>query len=97
MLKTENERYEEAGIILKALCNKEPGSGENWFYYGENFFKQAALDDFKTQDADSAMKMYQKGFDVNPTNPLPYIGMGKINLLQEKKKKRTQIFIKHLH
>ena len=94
MLKTENERFEEAGIILKALCTKEPGSGENWFYYGENFFKQAALDDFKTQDADSAMKMYQKGFDVNPTNPLPYIGMGKINLLQGKEKEANANFYK---
>jgi tetratricopeptide (TPR) repeat protein len=92
--KTDNERFEEAAAELKALTTASPNNGEYWFYYGENYFKRAALDNFTTADVDSAKAMYQKGFELNSTNPLPYIGLGKINLIEGKEADANANFFK---
>lgn len=68
--KTENERYQAAAADFRTLIAKEPGKGENYFYYGENFLKN--------DDLDSANIYYQKGVEVNATYPLNYVGLGKV-------------------
>jgi len=70
--KSENERYQAAAADFRTLITKEPNKGENYFYYGENFFKKG--------DLDSANIYYQKGADVNATYPLNYVGLGKVLL-----------------
>ncbi len=70
--KSENERYQAAAADFRALISKEPNKGENYFYYGENFFKKG--------DLDSANIYYQKGADINATYPLNYVGLGKVLL-----------------
>ena len=50
--------------------------GENYFYYGENFLK--------SDRADSALIMYKKGAEAQPTNGLNFVGIGKVLLLQNK-------------
>jgi tetratricopeptide (TPR) repeat protein len=70
--KTDNENFDAAAENFRSLISKEPTKGENFFYYGENFFKSG--------DIDSANIFYQKGIDVNATNPLNYVGLGKILL-----------------
>lgn len=70
--KTDNERFELAASDFRALIAKDPTKGDNYFYYGENFFKD--------EDADSAFIYYKKGTEVNATNPLNYIGLGKVLL-----------------
>jgi hypothetical protein len=92
--KTDNERFEEAINSYKSLTTKEPNNGEYWFYFGESYFKRASLDDFLTGDVDSAMTMYKKGFDINSTNPLPYIGIGKILLIRGNEKEANSNFYK---
>ena len=37
--KTDNERYEAASADFKSLVAKEPTKGDNYFYFGENYFK----------------------------------------------------------
>ena len=37
--KTENERFAAAATEFRALIAKDAAKGENYFYYGENFFK----------------------------------------------------------
>lgn len=74
--KTDNENFEQAAAGFRALINKEPGKGENYFYYGENFFR--------TGDIDSAAIMYNKGIELNATSPLNYVGLGKVLLSQNK-------------
>jgi len=74
--KTENERYEAAASDFRSLIAKEPNKGENYFYYGENFFKN--------DDLDSALIMYKKGADLAAMNPLNHIGVGKVFLWQNK-------------
>ena len=68
--KTENERYEAAGADFRSLIAKDAAKGDNYFYYGENYFKNG--------DLDSANIFYQKGAEVNATYPLNYVGLGKI-------------------
>ena len=36
--KTENERYEAAAADFRALIAKEAAKGENYFFFGENYF-----------------------------------------------------------
>lgn len=68
--KTTNEQFESADAAFKLLIQSQPNSGDYYFYYGENFFKN--------ENIDMANTMYQKGADVNPTNPIPYVGLGKV-------------------
>ncbi|MES2565707.1 MAG: hypothetical protein V4565_02505 [Bacteroidota bacterium] len=68
--KSENERYQAAASDFRSLISREASKGENYFYYGENFFKKG--------DLDSANMFYQKGVEVNATYPLNYVGLGKV-------------------
>jgi tetratricopeptide (TPR) repeat protein len=68
--KSENERYQAAAADFRALIAKEANKGDNYFYYGENFFKKG--------DLDSANMYYQKGAELNATYPLNYVGIGKV-------------------
>lgn len=76
ILKTEGENFDAAAKDFRVLIQKEPTKGENFFYFGENFFKRG--------DADSAEYYYTKGISVNATNPLNYIGIGKVFLSKSK-------------
>jgi tetratricopeptide (TPR) repeat protein len=68
--KTDNERYAAAASDFRDLIAKEANKGDNYFYYGENFFKKG--------DLDSANMYYQKGAELNATYPLNYVGLGKV-------------------
>ncbi|MEO6304977.1 MAG: hypothetical protein ABIP51_17580, partial [Bacteroidia bacterium] len=70
--KTENERFAAASADFRALIKKDPTKGENYFYYGENFFKD--------DQVDSANIFYNKGIEANATYPLNYTGLGKVLL-----------------
>jgi tetratricopeptide (TPR) repeat protein len=74
--KTDNERFEAASADFKSLIAKEPTKGDNYFYFGENYFKNENLD--------SALIMYKKGSEVSPMYPLNHIGIGKVYLFQGK-------------
>jgi tetratricopeptide (TPR) repeat protein len=72
VVKTDNERFAAAASDLRALIAKEGTKGENYFYYGENFFKRG--------DIDSANIFYAKGVEANATYPLNQVGLGKVLL-----------------
>jgi Flp pilus assembly protein TadD len=74
--KTENERFDAAAADFRQLIIKESSKGDNYFYFGENYLKNS--------NPDSALVMYKKGADVQPTNGLNYVGVGKVLLLQGK-------------
>ncbi|MBA3970545.1 MAG: tetratricopeptide repeat protein [Bacteroidetes bacterium] len=67
---TTNEQFESADAAFKTLILSQPNNGEYYFYSGENYFKNDNLE--------MANTMYQKGADVNATNALPYVGLGKV-------------------
>lgn len=70
--KTDNENFDAAAADFRQLIAKDPAKGEYYFYYGENYFK--------SDDVDSANVLYQKGVELNATNPLNYVGLGKVLL-----------------
>ncbi len=86
IVKTDNERYEAAAADFVTLLSKEAGKGENYFYYGENFFKN--------EDLDNANAQYQKGTEVNATNPLNYVGLGKVLWYKGKEADAKAMFFK---
>ncbi len=86
IIKTDNERYEAAASDFVTLIGKEPAKGENYFYYGENFFKN--------DDLDNANIQYQKGSEVNATNPLNYVGLGKVLWYRGKEADAKAMFFK---
>jgi tetratricopeptide (TPR) repeat protein len=83
---TRNEQFESAEAIYKKLIQAQPNNGDLYFYYGENFFKNENLS--------MANEMYQTGVDVNATNPLPYVGLGKIQWYQGKQTEAKANFYK---
>lgn len=84
--KTANERYEAAANDFKTIITKDAGKGENYFYFGENYFEKG--------DIDSANIQYQKGSEVNATNPLNYVGLGKVLLNKGKEADAKTMFYK---
>ena len=76
---TESEQFEKADAAYKTLIQREPTNGDNFFFYGENHFKQEFLDSsFKAVDLDSARFLYEMGMKKNPGNPINYVGLGKV-------------------
>ena len=51
--KTENENFDAAAINFRTLIALEPNKGENYFFFGENYFNKG--------DIDSANYFYLKG------------------------------------
>lgn len=85
LIKTSNERFAEAASDFLVLIKKEPTKGEYYFYSGENYFKRG--------DIDSATIFYAKGVEVNATNPLNYVGLGKVLLAKNNvSEAKTQFF-----
>lgn len=83
--KTENERFESADADFRVLIAKEGSKGDNYFYYGENYFKRG--------DADSANLYYTKGAELSPTYPLNFVGLGKALLAKnDVNAAKTQFF-----
>jgi tetratricopeptide (TPR) repeat protein len=73
---TTNEQFERADASFKGLLSTQPNNGEIYFYFGENYFKN--------ENVETANATYQKGADMNATNPLCYIGLGKVQWYQNK-------------
>jgi len=84
--KTDNERYAAAAVDFRSLITKDANKGENYFYFGENFFKDGNLD--------SANYYYQKGSEVNATYPLNHVGLGKVLWSKTKSQEAQAAFFK---
>ena len=71
---TTNEQFTKADVVFTSELAAQPNNGDIYFYYGENFFKNDNLE--------MANKFYQKGIELNATNPLCYVGLGKVQWYQ---------------
>jgi tetratricopeptide (TPR) repeat protein len=86
VLKTQNERFDAAEEDFRKLLVKEPNNGEIYFYFGENYFLKG--------EADSALYFYRKGIEANASQPLNYVGLGKIDILNGKSEDAKAKFYK---
>lgn len=83
---TNNEEFEKADDAFKALEKAQPAAGNIYFYRGENFYNWGKLD--------SAQNTYQKGVNVNAMEPLNYVGLGKVQMLNGDTKTAMDNFYK---
>lgn len=67
---SKNEQFEKADKAFKDLIKSQPTNGDFYFYSGENFFDW--------DNIDSAKATYQRGINVNATEALNYVGLGKV-------------------
>lgn len=69
---TENEQFEKASVAFKTLVQTEPQNGDNYYYFGKNYYKADKLD--------SARIWFEKGTQVAPNSPLNFVGLGRLSL-----------------
>ena len=67
---TLNEQHEAASSMFMQLVAKFPMKGDYWYYFGDNLLH--------AENLDSAQVLFTRGVQEEPTNPLNYIGLGKI-------------------
>lgn len=83
---TYNEQFEAANNAFNALIKAEPANGKYYFYSGENqlasYFIDTANIAFK-DIAPKAIAKYNAGIAAVPTEPLNYVGLGKVQMIQK--------------
>lgn len=67
---TENEQYTSAKAAFTKLVAAQPTVGDNYFYFGDLLLKM--------DDEDSALIVFKKGTDIEPSNPLTHVGLGRV-------------------
>jgi predicted Zn-dependent protease len=96
---TRAERFVDANMAFKVLLQANPKDGDIYYYYGENFLQEYYSDttnnSFK-ELSDSASLLYNKGIQVDPANPLNYVGLGQIALMLKNMPVAQQNFSKSM-
>jgi tetratricopeptide (TPR) repeat protein len=85
---SENEQFYAATRVFKNLIQQQPTLGENYFYMGENYFYSEKLD--------SAELCFKKGAEVNSSNPINYVGLGKLEWIKGNEESAKNNFNKAL-
>ncbi|HNW89900.1 MAG TPA: hypothetical protein PKN48_09570 [Bacteroidales bacterium] len=83
---TRSEQFCKADQIFKSILEKNPGDGSIYFYYGENYLQKYFSDTITYsygEMADSAKILFQKGIELYSDNPLNYVGLGEIELINK--------------
>ncbi|MEI6124068.1 MAG: tetratricopeptide repeat protein [Bacteroidota bacterium] len=83
---TVSEQYEDASQAFQSLLKAQPTNGDIYFYYGENYLHEYFSDTIygsAQAAANDALNLFKKGVEVDPTNPLCYVGLGKVALMQK--------------
>src|SRR5271157_2115205 len=84
---TTSEQYEAAQVMFKNLITKDPKNSDNYYYYGQNylksFFADSASQNF-IEVAVPAEENFKKGVEADSINPINYIGLGEVYLLEGK-------------
>jgi tetratricopeptide (TPR) repeat protein len=69
---TRNEEFEKAEQVYKDLITKKPKVGDNYYWAGLNYLAKG--------DSLNAVKMFNDGLGIAPTNPYNLIGKGHMEL-----------------
>ena len=82
---TYQEQFEAADNAFNALSAKEPANGKYFYYSGENQLASYFIDPTNIPFeaiAKKAAERFNKGIAANAAEPLNYVGLGKIALIQ---------------
>ncbi|MGE5424515.1 MAG: tetratricopeptide repeat protein, partial [Syntrophothermus sp.] len=83
---TRAERFNDASTAFKQLIKSSPNNGDIYYYFGENILAEYFADTINNtlkRAADSANMIFQQGIQAEPVNPLNFVGMGEVALLQK--------------
>ena len=73
--------------MFRSLIRQNPANGDLYYFYGRNFldnFYSDTLNISFTEMADSARMVYQQGLQQDPANPLNFVGLGGLDLINKK-------------
>lgn len=94
---TNQEQFEAADEAFNALSKSAPADGKIYYYSGENQLASYFIDptniSFKSI-AKKANERFNKGIAANPNEPLNYVGLGKVALIQNDKAIADENFAK---
>jgi len=82
---TYQEQFDAADVAFNALIAKEPANGKYYYYSGENQLASYFVDPTNIPFeaiAKKAVERFNKGIAANPNEPLNYVGLGKVALIQ---------------
>ena len=94
---TYQEQFEAADNAFSALSKSDPSNGKNYYYSGENQLASYFIDPTNIPFdaiAAKAIERFNKGIAANPNEPLNYVGLGKVALIQNKKSVADENFAK---
>jgi len=94
---TRAERFEDANKAFIALLQKDLKNGDIYYYYGENYLQEYYSDTINNsfkELSDSAKMLFSRGSEMDPANPLNYVGIGQIALMLKDQPKAQQNFSK---
>ncbi|MEI6682955.1 MAG: tetratricopeptide repeat protein [Bacteroidota bacterium] len=84
---TKSEQFKKASSMFRSLIKQTPANGDLYYFYGRNFldnFYSDTLNISFTEMADSARMVYQQGLQQDPANPLNFVGLGGLDLINKK-------------
>jgi len=94
---TYKEQFEAADNVFSSLIKSEPSNGKYYYYSGENQLASYFLDtvnvSFK-EVGEKALARFNQGIAAAPNEPLNYIGLGKVALIQKNKALASEKFAK---
>jgi len=94
---TYQEQFEAADNAFTALSKSDPANGKYYYYSGENQLASYFIDPVNIPFeaiAKKALERYNKGIAANPNEPLNYVGLGKVALIQNNKALADENFAK---
>ena len=94
---TRSEQFYKADKIFRSLIAKNPEDANAYYYYGDNYLQKYFSDTLTysyIEMADSAKSLFQTGISKVPENPLNYVGLGEIELINKKNNEAQTYFDK---
>ncbi len=94
---TYQEQFDAADEAFNALIKSDPANAKIYYYSGENQLASYFIDPTNIAFeavAKKAIERYNKGIAANPNEPLNYVGLGKVALIENKKAVADENFAK---
>jgi len=81
---TRSEQFAAAQAMFEKLLQENSTDGDLYFYFGDNYLKQYMSDTLNIslkEMAASASKLFEKGIQQDPANPINYAGLAEVAML----------------
>jgi tetratricopeptide (TPR) repeat protein len=94
---TYQEQFDAADNAFSNLIKSDPANGKYYYYSGENQLASYFIDPVNISFesvAQKAVDRFNQGITANPNEPLNYVGIGKVALIEGKKSIADENFAK---